>query len=151
MDKPLRIHQPPARASPITHSPTCPWPAAPIFFISENLLPFTPFLGLKSVSSQMLQIFLSPHHSVSVALPLTSLPIYFPISISAGTVSLRLPSSLSFIDHLHTLSPSFLPEYYFLNANLVLLYPWSVRFRQCFSFAYRGKISKPNMYILMDL
>lgn len=148
MDKPLRIHQTPAPAFRHHTQSYFPWPAAPIFFISENLLPFTPFLGLKSASSRMLQIFLSPHHSVSVALPLTSLPIYFPTLV---LLSLRLPSSLSFIDHLHTLSPSFPPEYYFLNANLVLLYPWSVRLRQCFSFAYRGKISKPNMYTLMDL
>lgn len=87
------------------------------------------------VSSQMLQMFLSIHHSLTS----TTTPICFHSFIPAGTAFLRLTSSPSFMDHFHALSlksPA--------RGTILKMPTWSyfippVTLLQGLPFAYRGK------------
>lgn len=100
-------------------------------------------------SCQMLQRFLSSHHSVYVAsLPeSTHLLSAAPSPLPLALLSSRLSSPLSFIGHRHTPSPpSLLPEHQVRNASLVLLYPWSDFCNGSLSMTGGKYLNKTHMY-----
>lgn len=148
----LGIHCSSAPPFPQPHTSHLPTTCCSFYFPLSRRICYPVSRSEICVSCQIPQIFPSPHHSVYVALPPES--TRFP-SVSSSPFLLALLSSilsfpLSFIDHFHTLSPRVSCQRTILKCQprptvpLVRHLPW-------LPFADRGKISKPNRYILMDL